>query len=91
MDKEAVFFTNLQGDLADGFQEGLAFDITYGAADFRDNHIRIRLLAYPVDKFLDFVGDVGDYLDCGSQILTPAFLVEYIPVYLAGSEVRVLV
>ena len=71
VDEQAVGRADLQGDLPHGLYKGLGFDVADGAADFRDDHIRIGLLAHPVDEFLDLIGDVGNHLDGGAQILQP--------------------
>ncbi len=44
--------------LANGLQEGLAFDVAYGATDFRNDHVHIGT-GHGVDPALDFVRDVG--------------------------------
>ena len=49
------------------------------------------MLADPIDKVLDLVGDVRDDLHGLAQILAAALLVEHVPVHLAGGEVGVLV
>ena len=91
MDKEAVLPAHLQRDLPDGLQKGLGLNIADGAADLGDDHVGVRLLTHPIDKFLDLIGDVGDHLHGGAQILPPALLVQNVPVHLAGGEVGVFV
>ena len=91
MDKQAVGRAHLQRDLPHRLQEGLGLDVANGAADFRDDHVRVGLLAHPVDKFLDLVGDVGNDLDGGAQIFPLALLVQHVPVHLAGGQVGVFV
>ena len=82
-----VPFPLFQSHLSRGFQKRLALDVTGGAADFRDDDVRIRLLADGVDEFLDLLGDVRDYLNSLSQVLAPPFLVQDIPVHFSGGEV----
>ena len=91
MDEQAVLLPYLQGNLAHRLQEGLGLNIADGAADLRDDHVGIGLLAHPVDKFFDLVGDVGDDLYRGAQVFAPALLVQHIPVDLAGGQVGILV
>ena len=91
MDEQAVLPAHFQGNLPHGFQERLGLDVTDGTADFRNHHVGIGLLAHPVDKLLDFVGDMGNDLDRRAQILSPALLVQHIPVNLAGGQVGILV
>ncbi len=87
MDEETVFPSDLQGHLARRLQKGLALDVADGAADLGDDHVRLRLPADAVDELLDLVGDVGDDLHRGAQVLAPALLVEDVPVDLAGGEI----
>ena len=91
MNKQAVFMTNLQGDLSDGFQEGLGFNVANGAANFCDDHVRIGLLAHPVDEVFDLVGHMGDDLNRGAKVFAPAFFVQHVPVDLTGGQVGVFV
>ena len=91
MDKEAVLPAHLQRDLPDSLQKGLGLNIADGAADLGDDHVGVRLLTHPIDKFLDLIGDVGDHLHGGAQILPPALLVQNVPVHLTGGEVGVFV
>ena len=91
MNKEAVLSADLQRDLADGLQKGLGLDVADRAADFGDDHIGVGFLTHPVNKFLDFIGDVRDDLHRGAEILPPALLVEHVPVDLSRGQVGVFV
>ncbi len=62
MNVQAVFSAHFRAHLADCFQKRLAFNIADGAADFRNDYIRVGFFAYCVDKFFDFVGDMGNDL-----------------------------
>ncbi len=42
VDVEAVFLADVEGELADGFEERLAFDVADGAADLGDDDIDVR-------------------------------------------------
>ena len=66
MDVERILRANFFLDLTDGFEERLAFDITYRTADFRDDHIGTVSLGYIVDTLFDFVGDMRDNLHRGA-------------------------
>ena len=88
MDKQAVFPAHLQGNLPHRLDEGLAFDIADGAADFGNDHVGIGLFGHAVDKFLDFIRNMGNHLHRGAQIFAPAFFVQHVPVHLAGGQVR---
>ena len=87
MDEKAVFPAHLQANLPHRLQEGLGLNVAGGAADFRNHHVRIRLLSHPVDKLLDLPGNVGNHLDGGAQVLTLALLVQHIPIHPSGGEV----
>ena len=72
----------LGGHLTDGLQEGLGLDVAHGAADLAQHHVHIAGV-HGVDPALDLVGDMGDDLDGGAQIVAPALPVEHGPVHLA--------
>ena len=74
----------LVAELADRLQEGLAFDVANGAADFDDDDLspaRLRVLAHPG---LDLVGDVRDGLDRAAQVIAPPLFGDHRLVDLAG-------
>ena len=56
-----------------------------------DDHVRIGLFAYLIDKVLDFVGNVGDDLHRAAQVFAAAFPAENAGEYLAGGQVGVFV
>ena len=67
------------GYLADGFQEGLAFNIANRSADLYNGHIGIWDVQ-GVDVALDLIGNVGDDLNRSPQIIPRALPVEDVPV-----------
>ena len=87
MDEEAVFASDFEGDLTDGFEEGLALDVADRAADLGDHHVRVGLLAHAVDKRLDLVRHMGDDLHGRAEVFPSPLLVQHVPVDLAGGEV----
>ena len=87
MYKKAVFSAYFKGNLSNGLKKGLRLDVAYGAADLGDNNICIGLFSYAVNEFLYLVGDVGNYLNGGTEIFTSALLVEHVPVHLSGGEI----
>ena len=91
VDVQRVMGTDLAAYLADGLNKGLAFDIACGAAHLGDDHVRIGLFAYLIDKVLDFVGNVGDDLHRAAQVFAAAFPAENAGEYLAGGQVGVFV
>ena len=91
MDEETVLAAHFQRNLADCLKKRLGFDITDGAADLRDHHVRAGLLSHTINEIFDLVGDVRDDLYGGSQILAASLLVEHIPIDLTGCQVGVFV
>ena len=63
-------------DLTDGFEEWQGFDIADGAADFGDDDVCIVIAADAEDSVFDFVGDVRDDLDGGSEVFAFSFFVD---------------
>lgn len=53
MDVQDVIAADFLLDLADGFQERQAFDVADSAADFRDDDVRIVVVADSIDAVLD--------------------------------------
>ena len=74
VDIEGIVLTHFPAHLPDSLQEGLALHIAGGAADLRDDYVRLGLLAHGVNKALDLIGDMGDGLDGLPQVLAPALL-----------------
>ena len=85
MEKHDVVASPLGGYLADGLQEGLGLDIAHGAADLHDGHVSVRGVQR-VNVPLDLIGDVGDDLDRGSQIVPGPLPVEHVPVDLPRGD-----
>ena len=88
VDEDRILAANLQRNLADRLEERLAFDIARRAADLRDDHVRIRLVAHAVDEALDLVRDVRNDLHGLAEVFAAALLVQHVPVHLAGRQVR---
>ena len=91
MDVAAVVTALLQTHLTDGLEEGLAFDITGRAANLGNDHVSLGGGSQIIDITLDLVGDVGDDLHGLAQVCTLTFLVQHVPVHLAGGQVGVFV
>ncbi len=89
MEEEAVLPSHLPGKLADGLQEGLAFNIPDGSANLGDDNIRIGALPQGGHKPLNLPGDVGNHLDSAAQVGSAALLVQNIPVHPPGGEVGI--
>ena len=91
MDKQGVARACFMSDLTDGLDKGLALYITDGPADLGDHDISFCFTADIVDEAFDLVGDVGDGLHGGPQILAPALLGDDVGVDFSCGEVGVLV
>ena len=61
VDEETVLTADVEGVLADRFEEGQAFDVADGAADFGDDDVDV-FVAEPANGGFDFVGDVRNDL-----------------------------
>ena len=75
MYKQAVLPPHFQGYLASRLYKRLRFDVSYGPTYLGNYHIRLRLLAYSVDKLLYLVGYMRYNLNCLTKILAPSFFV----------------
>src|SRR5699024_5282163 len=88
--EEDVVAAHVLAHLPGGLEEGLGLDVTDGAADLGDDHVRpwpfaAGLGAHPA---LDLVGDVRDHLHRVAQVLPATFLGDHLGVHLAGGHVR---
>ena len=72
MDEHRVAARQLVAELADGLEEGQAFDVADRAADLAQHEVDV--LVAGGDEGLDGVGDVGDDLDGRAEIVAAAFL-----------------
>ena len=90
VDVQHVVAADFLLDLADSFQEGQAFDIADGAADFRNDDVGVVVVAYAVHALFDFIGNMRDNLNGMAQIIAAPFFLQDGPVNLAGRNVGVL-
>lgn len=74
MNKDAVLSADFKRYLTDSLKERLAFDIANRTADFRNYNIGISLFTYIVDKRLNFICDVRNYLNCLTKVVAVALL-----------------
>jgi hypothetical protein len=72
-------------ELADRLEERQPFDIAHRAADFAQDEIVV--LVALADEILDGIGDVGNDLDGGAEVVAAAFLGENFLIDAAGSDV----
>ena len=84
VDENAVLRADLEGELAQRFQERQALDVAGGAADLGDEHV--HALAAAVDALLDLVGDVRNHLHGLAEVVAAPLLGDHGLVDLAGGE-----
>ena len=87
MDVQGIVPPYLQAHLSDSLDKGLALDITDGAADLGDDHIRTCPLSNPINEAFDLIGDMGNGLHGAAQVLSSPLLGDDIGVDLAGGQV----
>ena len=85
MDVDRVMARQLVAELADRLEERQALDVADRAADL-DQH-EVEAVVAVADEVLDGVGDVGDHLDGGAEIVAAALLGEDLLVDAAGGDV----
>jgi hypothetical protein len=64
---DGVLPPDVTAQLAQGFQEGLAFDVPDRAAHLDQDDVDGGVLGQGADAALDLVGDVGNDLDGAAQ------------------------
>ena len=90
MHKSRVVWPHAQAHLTYGFQERQGFDVTHCAANFHNGDfysIRCTYTCTALDEVLDFVGDVGNHLHRGAQIIATTLFLQNTFVDLTGGEV----
>ena len=85
VDVDRVVARQLVAELADRLEERQALDVADRAADL-DQH-EVEALVAVADEVLDGVGDVGDHLDGGAEIVAAPLLGEDLLVDAAGGDV----
>ncbi len=85
VDEDGRAARELVAELADGFEEGQAFDVADRAADF-DEH-EVDAVVAGEDELLDGVRDVRDHLHRAAQVVAAAFAGEDVLVDAAGGDV----
>ena len=91
MYQDGVVVADIVLELADGLQEGLAFDVSYGAAYLYDGDPCFLPFLLVVEAAFDLVGNMGDYLDGSSAVIAPALLVEYGPIDFSCGYIGILI
>ena len=77
---------DLMLELADGFQEGLAFHVADSTADFNDGNVGLFRGEIAVEPAFDFIRDMGDYLYRAAAVIAAPFFLQHRPVYFAGGR-----
>jgi len=77
MNKTTVAGADIQAELAQGLEKGLAFDIADCAPDFNDGDIHAILpRGQGMNTGFDFIGDMGNNLYCLAQIFAAALFLD---------------
>ena len=82
-----VLFSLFPAYLPDRFDKRLRLNVTDGAADLGHDHIRFGMITDRIDKPLDFICDMRNDLHGFPKVFAPSFLMQDIPVHLAGGKV----
>ena len=85
-----VLPAHVVAELPDGLQEREDLDVADRAADLGDHDVDV-VGGQAADPLLDLVGDVGDHLDGGAEVVAPALLAQHRGVDRAGGGVGVAV
>ena len=91
MNEQTVFPAYFQRNLTYRFNKRLRLNIANGSTNFSNYYISIGLLAYTVNEFFNFIGDVRNNLHRRAKIFTASFFVQHIPVNLAGSKIGIFI
>lgn len=87
VDEADVFLADVEGELAEGFEEKVSFDIADRAADLGDDDVGLGVaFGSEIEALFDLVGDVGDELDGGPEVFAGTFVLDDGFEDLAGAE-----
>ena len=85
VDVEDILAAHIVGNLADGFEERQALDVTDGAADFTNDHVLVA--GHRPDVRFDLIRDVRDDLNGAAQIVSPTLFREDVIIDPAGCKI----
>src|SRR5690606_25276334 len=85
---DAVSVPDVFAVLPQRLQVWQRFDVSDGAADFDDDDVGSADVCYQVDAAFDLVGDVGDDLGGGAEVVAAPFLGDDAVVAGAGGDGR---
>ena len=86
VDEDGALGAEFLAQLANGFEEGQAFDVADRAADFAQDEIN-PLPRIVQDEGFDLVGDVRNDLDRGAKIVAAAFALDDVRIDPSGGDV----
>ncbi len=89
MNQYGILPANLELELPDGLQEGLALNIPHRSPDLNDGDGLLLFRYCLVDPVLDLIGDVGNHLDSAPAVIPMAFLVQHGPVDLSRGHIGI--
>ncbi len=87
VDEHRAFRPEVGVELADRLEEGQRLDVADRAADLGDHEVDGLRLGDDQDPVLDLVGDVGDHLDGGAEVVAAALALDHRVVDRAGGDV----
>ena len=90
VDVEDVLPADVLAELPDGLQERKDLDVADRAADLGDDDVDV-VVGQSLDAVFDLVGDVGDHLHGGPEVVAPPLLGEHRRIDRAGGGVGVAV
>ena len=82
-----VLAAQVAAHLADGFDEGLAFDVADRSTHLDQHHLGAGRLGHALDAAFDLVGDMGNDLDRATQVIAVAFARDHLGVHLPGGHI----
>ena len=91
MNQNGVFMTHLVLELPDGLQKWLALNVSYRTAHLDYGDPLFPIGAGLIKPALDFIGDMRNYLDGSSAVISPPLLLQHGPVNLSGGHIGILI
>ena len=76
MDVGTIFHSHLVFNLTDGFDKGQGFNIAHGTTNFCDDNISSSFLCSQHHPPSDFIGNIGNNLNCSTVKATFPLLVQ---------------
>ena len=88
VNKAAIVSPDFTRNLTDRFDKRLALDVARRTAYLRYNDTRARRFPDLIDKSLDLVRDVRNYLYGLPLIIAVTFFIQNVPIYFSRSKIR---